>query len=69
MAIQFTNGSPSAHNLTIEQGASGPILGATPTFQGGTKTLTLTLKPGTYTFFCSVAGHRQAGMQGTLIVR
>jgi uncharacterized cupredoxin-like copper-binding protein len=56
------------HNMTIQQGTSGPVLGATPTFQGGTKTLTLDLKPGTYTFYCSVPGHRAAGMQGTLTV-
>jgi plastocyanin len=55
------------HNLTIEQGSS--VVGATPTFSGGSKTLTVTLKPGTYTFFCSVDGHRAAGMQGTLTVQ
>ena len=43
-------------------------IGATPTFSGGKKTLVVKLKPGTYTFFCSVPGHRQAGMQGTLTV-
>ena len=37
--------------------------------QGGTSTVTTTLKPGTYTFYCSVDGHRQAGMEGTLAVR
>ena len=45
------------------------MVGATPTFQGATKTLSVKLKPGTYTFYCSVPGHRQGGMQGTLTVR
>jgi uncharacterized cupredoxin-like copper-binding protein len=53
----------------IQQGSAGRIVGGTPTFQGGSRTLTLNLKPGTYTFFCSVPGHREAGMQGTLTVR
>jgi uncharacterized cupredoxin-like copper-binding protein len=30
--------------------------------------LTLKLKPGRYVFYCSVPGHRQAGMEGTLNV-
>jgi plastocyanin len=68
VTIDFTNMSPEMHNMTIIQGTSGGQVGATPTFQGGSKTLTVTLKPGTYTFFCSVPGHRQAGMQGTLTV-
>jgi len=69
ITISFTNSSPLAHNLTVQQGTSGPVLGATPTFMGGTKTLKLTLKAGTYTFYCSVPGHRAAGMQGTLTVQ
>jgi uncharacterized cupredoxin-like copper-binding protein len=50
-------------------GASGSVVGATPTFTGGSKSLTLHLKPGTYTFYCSVPGHRAGGMQGTLTVQ
>ncbi len=66
--IAFTNNSPLAHNVTIES-SSGSKVGATPTFQGGSKTLTVSLKAGTYKFFCSVPGHRQAGMEGTLTVQ
>lgn len=67
--IEFTNQASLPHNLTIAQGSGGAVAGATPTFQGGTKTLSVKLKPGTYTFYCSVPGHRQAGMQGTLTVQ
>lgn len=66
VTITMANMSPLGHNVTIAQGSK--VLGATPTFQGGSKTLTLQLKPGTYTFYCSVPGHRQAGMEGTLTV-
>jgi plastocyanin len=68
VSIAFTNMSPLEHNMTIES-SSGKILGATPTFKGGSKTLSLDLKPGTYKFFCSVPGHRMAGMEGTLTVK
>jgi plastocyanin len=68
LSIAFTNSSPLEHNVTVES-SSGKILGATPTFKGGTKVLTLELKAGTYKFFCSVPGHRQAGMEGTLTVK
>jgi len=66
VTIVMTNMSPLEHNLTIAQGTT--VLGATPTFKGGSRTLTLKLKPGTYKFFCTVPGHRQAGMEGTLTV-
>jgi plastocyanin len=36
--------------------------------QGGTSTVTVKLKPGTYTFYCPVPGHEAAGMKGTLTV-
>jgi plastocyanin len=36
---------------------------------GGTSTITVNLKPGTYTFYCSVPGHRQGGMVGKLTVK
>jgi len=36
---------------------------------GGVSTIDIAdLKPGTYTFYCSVPGHEEAGMKGTLTV-
>jgi plastocyanin len=68
VTITMTNMAPIGHNLTIQQGTSGAVLGSTPTFQGGSKSVSLTLKAGTYTFYCSVPGHRAGGMVGTLTV-
>jgi len=68
VSVALTNSSPLEHNVTVES-SSGKILGATATFKGGTKALTLDLKAGTYKFFCTVPGHRQAGMEGTLTVK
>ena len=66
MTVTFANAAALEHNVTIAEGSK--VLGATPTFVRGSRTLTLTLKPGTYTFYCSVPGHRQGGMEGTLSV-
>lgn len=68
VSVDFTNSSSLPHNVTIES-SSGEKVGATPTFSGGSKSASVNLKPGTYKFFCSVPGHRQAGMEGTLTVK
>jgi plastocyanin len=68
VSITFTNMAPLSHNLTVASSA-GAQLGATETFQGGSKTLSLNLTPGVYKFYCTVPGHRAAGMEGTLTVQ
>jgi plastocyanin len=65
--IDFTNKAPLAHNVVLVD-SSNRLLGQTPTFEGESKSFTVTLTRGTYTYYCSVPGHRQAGMQGTLSV-
>ena len=65
VSISFTNMSSVEHNLTVAS-SSGAVVGATATFQGGTRILALHLQPGTYKFYCTVPGHRAAGMEGTL---
>jgi plastocyanin len=66
VTIEMTNMSPIEHDVAVSEGSK--IVGQTPIFSGGSKSVTLKLKPGTYTFFCTVPGHRQAGMEGTLSV-
>jgi plastocyanin len=68
VSIAFANSAKIPHNVTIAA-SSGAVLGATPTFEGGSKTLSVSLKAGTYKFYCSVPGHRAAGMEGTLTVQ
>jgi plastocyanin len=66
ITIDFTNMSSLPHDVTIEgNGASG----ATDEITNSSTSTTVDLEPGTYTFFCSVDGHRAAGMEGTLTVK
>jgi len=65
--IEMKNPSALQHNVALEGngvGVAGKVVG-----QGGTSKVTATLKAGTYTFYCSVDSHRQAGMEGTLTVK
>jgi plastocyanin len=67
VTIAMTNPSSLQHNIAIEGNGveqKGDVVG-----NGGTSTVTATLKAGTYTFYCSVDGHRAAGMQGKLTVK
>jgi plastocyanin len=68
VTVNFTNSSPVPHDVHIES-KSGEDLGGTEVIQEGSDSGEVELKPGTYTFYCSVPGHRQAGMEGTLTVK
>ena len=64
----LTNDSTVPHNLEIE--GNGVEAGPTATISGGqTAQLKVTLKPGSYEFYCAVPGHKEAGMEGTLTVQ
>jgi mono/diheme cytochrome c family protein len=74
VTLEMPNSSGVTHNLALETGEGGTTpkgtkVGATPIISKGTAKVAVTLKPGTYTFFCEVPGHRQAGMYGTLTVK
>lgn len=67
VTVKFTNSSPVPHDVVLIN-SKNKVLGKTPIFKGGTKSFSVTLTKGKYTYYCSVPGHRQAGMQGTLTV-
>jgi len=67
--FNFNNPASIPHNFSIK-GADGTEVGATATVTGqAAPPLTVTLKAGTYTFYCSVPGHEAGGMKGTLTVQ
>lgn len=68
VTIDFNNPQGLPHDVKIES-SSGEQLGGTETVSEGSDSATVNLKPGTYTFYCSIPGHREAGMEGTLVVK
>jgi plastocyanin len=68
VTIDFDNKQSLSHDVKVED-SSGQELGGTDLVSSGTANATVDLQPGTYTFFCSVPGHREAGMEGTLTVK
>jgi plastocyanin len=68
VTINFDNKEPLQHDVAVAD-SSGKVLGQTDLVSQGTSTATVDLQPGTYTFYCTVPGHRDAGMEGTLTVK
>lgn len=67
VTIVMDNPATSPHDVAIEGAGvdeKGPVVQ-----KGGTSRVTATLKAGKYTFCCSVPGHREGGIEGTLTVR
>ncbi len=60
--ITLKNSGTILHDFRVE-GADVMVEAA-----GKSATAEVRLEPGTYTFFCSIPGHRDAGIQGTLTV-
>jgi plastocyanin len=67
VTISFTNPASVSHDVKVED-SSGAELGGTDLVSQGEATATVDLQPGSFTFFCSVPGHREGGMEGTLTV-
>jgi plastocyanin len=68
VAITYDNPSQVPHSIAVAT-SNGNVLGQVQPFTNGKQTVTLNdLQPGKYVFYCTVPGHREAGMQGDLTV-
>jgi plastocyanin len=68
VTVEFNNPQALTHDVAIED-SNGKEVGKTELIASGEDSTTVDLEPGTYTFYCSVPGHREAGMEGTLTVK
>ena len=68
ITIAYDNPSPVQHNVAVED-AAGKKLGESKLAANAQESVTVTLDPGDYVYFCTVPGHRQAGMEGDLTVK
>lgn len=67
--IEFVNHGQDEHNLNAVEANEGSVAGSLPnTPSNGHLSLTVDLRPGDYTLFCSLPGHEAKGMKATLVV-
>jgi plastocyanin len=67
LTIESKNAASIPHDIAIE--GSGVNETGKEVQNGGTSTVSVDLKPGKYQYYCSVPGHREGGMEGTLTVK
>lgn len=64
----LVNSAMDAHDMVVED-RSGHVIGKSSSIAAGdAATFTVELAAGTYTFYCDIPGHRDAGMTGTLTI-
>ena len=63
LTINSQNKSQTLHDISVQGQATGQQVRG-----GATSTIKVNLKPGKYTFLCTVPGHAAAGMKGTLTI-
>jgi hypothetical protein len=66
--LKISNAGKSNHNFAIEGNGVAQKLTSDLT-RGDSATLSIDLKPGTYTVYCPVEGHRGKGMERTVMVK
>jgi uncharacterized cupredoxin-like copper-binding protein len=67
VTLHMNNKSSVPHDIAIRGNGVNSV--GQIVSNGGTSTVSESLKPGSYTFYCSVDGHEAAGMKGTLTIK
>jgi plastocyanin len=67
ITLVYDNPSPVIHNINVED-AEGQTLKESEDVTDGTVEIDFEAVPGEYLYYCSIAGHREGGMEGTLTV-
>lgn len=67
VTFEFENPAAIPHDFVIED-ANDNELARTDVISDDSDSVTVDLQAGEFTFFCSVPGHREAGMEGPLTV-
>jgi plastocyanin len=67
LEIDSKNDANIPHDIAIE--GNGVNEKGQEVTDGGTSKIEVDLKPGTYTYYCTLPGHRAGGMEGTLTVK
>jgi plastocyanin len=66
LVIESKNDASIPHDIAIKE--KGINADGDDVQDGGVSRITVDVKPGTYTYFCTVPGHLEGGMKGTLTV-
>lgn len=66
VTVDFTNQSDTGHSVVFER--DGEDVAGTEVITDSSASVTFDAEPGEYRFYCSVPGHAEAGMEGTLTV-
>jgi plastocyanin len=66
--IELANFGQDLHDLRVQRIGAKHVAGLGVLSPGRRGELTVKLVPGRYSFWCSVANHRQLGMRTTLVV-
>jgi len=64
--FEFENPASLGHDFCLE--SDGSEVGCSDVISEDSATLDADLEAGEYTYYCSVSGHRDGGMEGTLTV-